>query len=330
LLDKILSQLPDAHPDTALLAGRSNAEDASVYRLTDDLAVVNTVDIFTPVVDDPYDYGRIAAANSLSDVYAMGAKPVLALNVLAFHQGKIPAEVVTEILRGAQDKTSEAGCVIAGGPSIQDTEIKYGLSVTGIVHPKTFWRNHTPKTGDVMVLTKPLGTGCITTALKHEKADAGDSAAAIAYMAELNRLPVEILIENQLHVHACTDITGYGLAGHLVEMLHACGCSAQIKLGDIPLLPNVLNHLGDPACLPGGFYNNMLYNQEQVLLPENLEEARRNILYDPQTSGGLLIALSPEEADQLLEALKKRRYPLEAAVIGSILPGQSKKIVVVE
>jgi len=178
--------------DKALLAGRANAEDASVYRLTNDMAVVNTVDIFTPVVDNPYDYGRIAAANSLSDVYAMGGKPVLALNVLAFHQGKIPADTVTEILRGAQDKAQEAGCVIAGGHSIQDLEIKFGLSVTGIVHPKTFWRNHTPQAGDVLVLTKPLGTGCITTALKHEKAAAEDLSAAIESMAELNRLPAEI------------------------------------------------------------------------------------------------------------------------------------------
>ncbi len=313
-----------------MLAGRTNAEDASVYRLTDDLAVVNTVDIFTPVVDDPYDYGRIAAANSLSDVYAMGGKPVLALNVLAFHQGKIPAEVVTEILHGAQDKAREAGCVIAGGHSIQDTEIKYGLSVTGIVHPKAFWRNHTPQIGDVLVITKPLGTGCITTALKHEKAAADDLKAAIASMAELNRLPTEILLENQLEVHACTDITGYGLVGHLVEMLDECGYAAQLNLSDFPLLPNVLNYLGDPACLPGGFYNNLLYNQEQVLLPEELEEAHRNILYDPQTSGGLLIALPKKDADQLLEALKKQQYPLQAAVIGTILPQQDKKIIVVE
>ncbi len=301
-----------------------------MYRLTDDLAVVNTVDIFTPVVDDPYDYGRIAAANSLSDVYAMGGKPVLALNVLAFHQGKIPADVVADILRGAQDKTREAGCVIAGGHSIQDTEIKYGLSVTGIVHPKTFWRNHTPQEGDVLVLTKPLGTGCITTALKHEKADSEDLSTAIESMAELNRLPAEILIDQQIEVHACTDITGYGLAGHLVEMLDECGHSAQLQSGNFPLLPNVFNYLGDPACLPGGFYNNMLYNQDHVLLPEDIEEAQRNILYDPQTSGGLLIALPEKNAKQLLVELEKQHYPLKAAVIGSVLPSQDKKIIVVK
>ncbi len=301
-----------------------------MYRLTDELAIVNSVDVFTPVVDDPYDYGRISAANSLSDIYAMGGRPVLALNVLAFHQGKIPEEAVAQILRGAQDKAQEAGCVIAGGHSVQDTEIKYGLSVTGIVHPQNFWRNHTPQLRDVLVLTKPMGTGCITTALKHEKANPSDLAAAVASMTELNRLPVEILIKQNMPVHACTDITGYGLAGHLVEMLTKNGYSARLNLNDIPVLPNVHTYLADPACLPGGFYANMLYNQDQVQLPDGLEEARRNILYDPQTSGGLLIALPKKDAEQLLDSLKQQGYPLQAAVIGEILPKQDTKIIVEE
>ncbi len=281
--------------------------------------------MFTPVVDDPYEYGQITAANSLSDVYAMGGRPLVAMNVLAFHQGKLSAEVVTQMLQGAQDKAREAGCVISGGHSIQDTEIKYGLAVTGIVHPDKFWRNHTPEIGDVLVLTKPLGTGCMSSALKHDKLTKEDLDIITESMKTLNRIPAEILQESSFTVHACTDITGFGLAGHLLEMLDDRPVSAVLNLKAFPVFANVFHYLADPAFLPGGFWANKLYNEKHIGIDEGISEEESKILYDPQTSGGLLVSLPAEQALNFVARLKGE-YPLQAAVIGQVAKEGTYKI----
>jgi len=300
-----------------LLAGSTHSEDASVYQINEDIAIINTVDVFTPVVDDPYEYGQITAANSMSDVYAMGGRPVVAMNILAFHPGKFNAEIISEMLRGAQDKAKEAGCIISGGHSLQDTEIKYGLSVTGMVHPKKFWRNHTPNNGDVLILTKSLGTGCMSTALKHDRLDTADLHTITESMKVLNRIPVELLQHHFFEVHACTDITGYGLAGHLAEMMDQQPLSAEIELNNIPVFPKVKKYITKPAFLPGGFYANKLYNEKRVKLDDGLIEEQANIIYDPQTSGGLLIAMPENQAIKFVQMLKDE-YPLAAAIIGRI------------
>ncbi len=308
-----------------MLAGHSHSEDASVYRINANTAIINTVDVFTPVVDDPYEYGQITAANSLSDVYAMGGQPLVAMNVLAFHQGKISAAAITKMLQGAQDKAKEAGCVISGGHSIQDSEIKYGLAVTGIVHPKSFWRNHTPEIGDALVLTKPLGTGCMSSALKHDRLAKNDLTTITESMKTLNRMPAEILQESAFTVHACTDITGFGLAGHLLEMINQTPTSAHIHLDALPVFPNVFDYLADPAFLPGGFYANKLYNEQYICPDEKISDEEMRILFDPQTSGGLLVSLPENQAVELIGRLKDK-YPLPAAIIGNIEAERTHKI----
>jgi len=281
--------------------------------------------VFTPVVDDAYEYGQITAANSLSDVYAMGGRPLVAMNVLAFHQGKLSAKVVTKMLQGAQDKAKEAGCVISGGHSIQDSEIKYGLAVTGIVHPDKFWRNHTPEIGDALVLTKPLGTGCMSSALKHDRLTKKDLDVITESMKTLNRIPADILQQSSFTVHACTDITGFGLAGHLLEMVESRPVTAILNLNALPVFENVFQYLADPAFLPGGFYANKLYNEKHVQRDDNISEEETKILFDPQTSGGLLVSLPEEQANEFIKQLKQE-YPLTTAVIGKIEKGNKHKI----
>lgn len=255
----------------------------------------------------------------------MGGRPLVAMNVLAFHQGKLSAEVVAKMLQGAQDKANEAGCVISGGHSIQDKEIKYGLAVTGIVHPDKFWRNHTPEIGDVLVLTKPLGTGCMSSALKHDKLVKEDLDVITESMKTLNRIPAEILQESSFSVHACTDITGFGLAGHLLEMVETRPFRAVLSLASLPVFPNVFDYLADPAFLPGGFYANKLYNEKHITADEGISEEEMKILFDPQTSGGLLVSLPAEQANEFISRLKKE-YPLDAAIIGQVEKEGSHKI----
>lgn len=278
-------------------------------------------------MDDAYTFGQITAANSLSDVYAMGGQPIVALNVLAFHQDKFPEEVIARMLRGAQDKAEEAGCVIGGGHSIQDSEIKYGLAVTGVVHPDKIWHNHTPQTGDVLVLTKPLGTGCMSTALKQERLPKQDIKIITESMATLNSKPAQVLSGNGFDVHACTDITGYGLAGHLIEMLADKQLQARIRFNDLPLFPNALQYITEPSFLPGGFYANKLYAGDKVAFSEDISEQEGNIVFDPQTSGGLLISLPRHQAEEFLKILRKN-YPLKVSIIGHIEKGEKTKIFV--
>ena len=302
-----------------LLVDQHSADDASVYLVRDDLAIINTVDFFTPIVDDPYLYGSIAAANALSDVYAMGGTPITALNILGFPQGKLTTEIVAEIMRGGAEKAAEAGCVIAGGHSIQDKEIKYGLAVTGTVHPDKIWRNNSIEDGDVLILTKPLGTGAVSTALKQGKATPQVVDNIVASMTTLNRVPAEMLQKNNYTVNACTDITGYGLAGHLLEMVGNERLSIQVELDKLPLFKEAKPYLKNPSFLPGGFYNNRLYCQEHISTKDFIEDEKYNILFDPQTSGGLVLALPEEQAENFLQKLKDDfTYP--GWLIGRVIP----------
>lgn len=283
-----------------------------MYRLGDDLALVQTVDVFTPIVDDPYHYGAISAANALSDVYAMGGRPVLALNIVGFPRGRLPMSVLADILRGGLDKTAEAGVVIAGGHSIDDPEPKYGLAVTGIVHPGRIVRNVGARPGDQLVLTKPLGLGIITTGIKQEKSSPAAVEQAIVVMEQLNRDASEAMVETG--VHAATDVTGYGLLGHLYEMTSGSGVRARLSYGAIPVLEEART-LVRRGAVAGGTARNYEYLKSRVEFA-GLDEADQLILCDAQTSGGLLMAVPADRLRALMEALSRRG--VRAARIGEI------------
>jgi len=287
-------------------------DDAAVYRLSDDLAIVQTVDVFTPVVDDPYHYGAISAANALSDVYAMGGRPILALNIVGFPRGKLPMTVLEEILRGGSDKTKEAGVLIAGGHSIDDPEPKYGLAVTGLVHPDRVVRNVGARPGDQLVLTKPLGIGIITTGIKQEKTSPAAAEEAIRIMERLNRDAADAMLE--AGVHAATDVTGFGLLGHLYEMTSGSRVRARLRYSRIPVIDEARS-LVRRGAVAGGTARNYEYLTSRVDFG-GLEESDRIILCDAQTSGGLLIAVSPARVDALDAALTRRG--VIAARIGEI------------
>ncbi len=299
--------------DPRLLVGFETADDAGIYELNETTALIQTLDFFTPIVDDPYMFGQIAAANSLSDVYAMGGKPLTAMNIVAFPIGSLPAEVLGEILKGGQDKVMEAGAVIVGGHTIEDSEPKYGLSVTGIVHPNKILKNIGALPGDVLILTKAIGTGVLTTAAKADMFLDGVEAA-ISSMAMLNRYAAEAVAN--FTIHACTDITGFGLLGHLYEM--AVGSSVKIRLQAraIPLLPDAAE-AASMGLVPAGAYRNREYLKTVTIdpsVPSNIED----LCYDPQTSGGLLLSVPAGIAKDVLLALKETGST-QAAVIGEVL-----------
>ena len=299
--------------DPRLLVGFETADDAGIYELNETTALIQTLDFFTPIVDDPYMFGQIAAANSLSDVYAMGGKPLTAMNIVAFPIGSLPAEVLGEILKGGQDKVMEAGAVIVGGHTIEDSEPKYGLSVTGVVHPKKILKNIGALPGDVLILTKAIGTGVLTTAAKADMFLDGVEAA-ISSMAMLNRYAAEAVAN--FTIHACTDITGFGLLGHLYEM--AVGSSVKIRLQAraIPLLPDAAE-AASMGLVPAGAYRNREYLKTVTIdpsVPSNIED----LCYDPQTSGGLLLSVPAGIAKDVLLALKETGST-QAAVIGEVL-----------
>lgn len=298
-LAQVLGGLP-AISDPNVLVGTRTADDAAVYRVSDELAIIQTVDFFTPVVDDPYLFGAIAAANSLSDVYAMGGKPTMALNIVGFPRKNdaLPISVLGDILRGGADKAAEAGISIVGGHSIDDNEPKYGLSVTGFVHPKRYWTNVGAKPGDKLILTKPIGVGIITTALRGGFHDAKIEQQATDTMACLNRKAAEA--GQQIGVHACTDVTGFGLLGHLREMLEGVG--ATIKLSAIPVL-NGVRELAKDEFVPGGTYRNLTAVAESVTFDPTISELDQLILCDAQTSGGLLFAVAPQKSEALQQQL---------------------------
>ncbi|MGH9415267.1 MAG: selenide, water dikinase SelD [Terriglobales bacterium] len=285
LLESVLPQLR-CRPEPRLLTGFEGCEDAAVYRLTDELALVGTLDFFTPIVDRPEDFGAIAAANALSDVYAMGGRPLLALSVLGFPPAE-PPELLRRILEGGQEVLEEAGCVLGGGHSVRDQELKFGYSVTGVVHPGRLLRNAGARPGDVLYLTKALGTGAITTALKRGQARAGDVEAAVASMRRINREAAEAALS--AGAHAATDITGFGLMGHAREMARASGATLQLQAEALPLLAGALSYVGEHQSQ--GLVNNRTFAGPDVSFASTVPEDLRTLCFDPQTSGGLLVSL---------------------------------------
>jgi selenide,water dikinase len=309
-----------------VLVGTETADDAAVYRLSDEVAIVQTVDFFTPIVDDPYWFGAISAANSLSDIYAMGARPLFALNIVGFPSNRLPLSVLERILQGALDKAAEAGISIIGGHTVDDTEPKFGLAVTGIVHPERVLRNSTARPGDALVLTKPLGVGIISTAVKRGLADEATARQAAELMATLNRAAAEAMLE--VGAHACTDITGFGLLGHLHEMVAGSGVDVAISARAVPTLPAAWSFAGADV-VPGGTLNNLAYVEPHVTFALGLSRTAQLILADAQTSGGLLISLPAERTDALLTALRARGVQ-DAARIGEVTASGTGGIVVEE
>jgi len=318
-LEKVLSKLPPIIDPKALVDASTN-DDAAVYQLREDLAVVQTVDFFTPIVDDPYWFGAISAANSLSDIYAMGAQPIFALSIVGFPSNRLPLAVLEEILRGAQDKAQEAGIPILGGHTVDDSEPKYGMAVTGLVHPEKILRNSTAQPGDVLILTKPIGLGILTTALKQGLVDKTVETKSIQIMAQLNKTAAECMRE--VSVNACTDITGFGLIGHLHEMTMGSHVDAQISLESVPILPEA-RELAAMNVIPGGTLNNLEFIAPHVTFEDHISHVDQVLLADAQTSGGLLISLPEIEAEQLLENLHIKG--ITAFKIGEILsPGEGR------
>ena len=318
-MDQILKTLP-LITDPRVLVGTE--DDAGVYKITDDAAIVQTVDFFTPIVDNPYDFGAIAAANALSDIYAMAAKPLTALNLVAFPKDG-PMEVLAEIMRGGAEKAVEAGVSIIGGHSIDDREPKYGMAVTGIVHPGKMALKSGARPGDRLVLTKPLGTGIIATAIKAGRASEALIAAAVRNMKTLNKNASDAMIETG--VKGATDITGFGLLGHLHEMLHTSGVSARIAFSSVPFIQGVRELV--KFSVPGGTRANLRYVGDKVVWADGMTEDEKLMLADAQTSGGLLIAVAPDKLDGLLAGLSARGVETRA-VIGEVVEGEAGKIVV--
>ena len=302
----------------------ASLDDAGVYQLTDDLAIIQTIDFFTPMVDDPYTFGQIAAANALSDVYAMGGKPLTAMNVVCFPTKSLDISVLKDILRGGLDKMREAGVVLVGGHSVDDLEPKYGLSVMGVVHPKRLVTNGGARPGDKLVLTKPLGTGIICTAIKAGAADKETVAKVSGSMAALNDKASELMQE--VGVHACTDITGFGLIGHAWQMADNSRVGIEFNSASVPFLSEAVEFAQNGFC-PGGLHRNREFYSKSVEFVEQVPEYVQDILFDPQTSGGLLISLTPEAAQLLLDKLLKAKVR-PAAIVGEVISGPAGKILV--
>ena len=311
-LTEILQDLPNVK-DRDLLVGYDSSDDAAVYRVSDDVAVIETVDFFTPIVDDPYLFGQIAAANALSDVYAMGGEPRVAMNLLCV-PNCLPKEDVRAILEGGHSKAVEAGCVIAGGHTIQDNEPKYGLCVTGFVHPERILKNVGAQPGDVLVLTKPIGSGVLTTALKADLISASSRDAVYAHMATLNKAAGDA-VRQVSDVHACTDITGFGLLGHSFEMAEGSGVTIRLHGKAIPLMDEALD-MAEMGIIPSGAYRNMDYVKPHLAVLPSAQQALLDLAADPQTSGGLLVALPREQAERLLSLL--RPFAPWSAIVGEV------------
>lgn len=307
--------------DENLLVGIETSDDAAVYKLTEDIATIQTLDFFTPVVDDPYTFGSIAAANSLSDVYAMGGKPLVALNIVCF-PNCLPIEILGEILRGGADKVKEAGAVVIGGHSVQDEEPKYGLSVTGVVHPEKVLKNHGCQEGEVLILTKPLGTGIVNTAIKGELASKEAYEEAVLVMSTLNKYAAEIIVGYK--PSACTDITGFGLMGHCFEMAEGSDKTLVLYKDKIPYLKSAREY-AELGLIPAGSYKNREYLEGKYLL-EEVEPYLEDILFDPQTSGGLLFSIGAKEAVSVMEELSKLK--IQSSIIGEVKARDSKFIIV--
>lgn len=320
VLNEVLKDFPvPVHPD--ILVGIEGSDDAAVYRISNDLALVQTVDFFTPVVDNPRHFGAIAAANALSDIYAMGARPLFALNIVAFPNHRLPLEVLREILEGASEKAREAGIYVLGGHTIEDNEPKFGMVVSGLVHPDRVWRNNTARPGDMLILTKPIGTGILGTALKKGMCSPEQEELLTGSMIGLNKTAMEVLLD--FEVSACTDVTGFGLLGHLKEMLGEGSLSVNIHSKRIPLLEGVYE-LATQGLVPGGTQNNKAYTRQFTSWDKSVSETLKIILCDAQTSGGLLAAIAAPDAGNALQKLKEKG--LEAAIIGEFTSPVDHKI----
>lgn len=320
VLERILSRLPKGPADPDLLVGYDSRDDAAVYRLSEDTAIVQTLDFFPPMVDDPYTFGRIAAANALSDVYAMGGEVKTALNIVCFPE-KMDLNILGEILRGGAEKVLEAGGILAGGHSIADSGVKYGLSVTGVVHPQHIYPNDGGRPGDKLILTKPLGVGIVCTANRVGEAAPEAMEAAVSSMIALNKYAAACC--RKYDIHACTDVTGFGFLGHLHEMMDG-RLSCQVWAEHVPIIPQALEYAGEFLLTAAGQRNRN--HTGPFVQFEGISFAMEEVLFDPQTSGGLLIALNGEEAPELMEELKTAG--VFAAVVGEITPRQEIEITV--
>lgn len=303
------------------MVGFNTVDDAGIYKISSDLAIVQTVDFFPPVVDEPYYFGAIAVANALSDIYAMGAKPISALNIVGFPEKKVPLSVLYEILKGGAEKAKEAEVAIIGGHTINNPEPVYGLAVTGIIHPDKIITNAHAKIGDVLILTKPLGLGIITTGIKKGIVPENVISEAILVMSKLNKTASELMLD--VGVNACTDITGYGFLGHLHELTFASKVGAEIVLSQIPVLDYAWE-LVKQKSFPGGTLNNLAFLKDKVIWGEGISEEAQIILCDAQTSGGLLISVSKEKSNDLLLKLEQRG--IEAKTVGKIIEDVECKI----
>jgi len=311
-------------PDPNLIVGIERAEDAGVYKLSDDLAIIQTLDFFTPIVDDPYTFGQVAAANAMSDVYAMGGRPLTAMNIVCFPVETMDMSVLREILAGGLDKLHEAGVTLVGGHSVEDRELKYGLSVTGVVHPQKVVLNTGAKVGDRLILTKPLGTGIINTALKGGVADEAAVAKSVKCMVALNKKAAELMVT--VEVHACTDVTGFGLLGHACEMIEGTDVGMTVYPSDVPFFPEA-KELAEMGMIPGGLHRNRDFRMTMVEFGESVPQFMSDILFDPQTSGGLLISVPGSEAESLLERMRREGIE-EAAIIGEVMAEPKGRIIV--
>lgn len=308
--------------DENLLVGMSTSDDASVYKISEELALVQTLDFFTPVVDDPYVYGQIAAANSLSDVYAMGGEPKLALNITCFPLD-LPKDVIKSILQGGHDKVKEANALVIGGHTVEDNEPKYGLSVTGFIHPKDVVTNSNAKPGDCLILTKPLGLGILNTGIKAGLVSEEGYKTAVLTMTELNKFSKDAMMK--VGVNSCTDITGFGLLGHAYEMAVGSDVTIKFNSSKIPIIEEALS-LARMGIIPAGAYKNMEYIKEQVKISKTVVQEIIDCICDPQTSGGLLISVEKNKSQLLLDELKKSKTPY--ALIGEVLEKQDYRIIV--
>lgn len=316
----ILESLPKFE-DPNLLVGIETSDDGAIYKVSDEIALIQTLDFFTPVVDDPYTFGQVAAANALSDIYAMGGEPKTALNIVAWPNCVNP-KFLGEILRGGADKVKEAGAVLAGGHSIQDDEPKYGLSVTGFVHPDKIFTNCGARAGDVLILTKPLGTGIVNTAVKADLASKEAEEEVIRVMTTLNQKAKRII--EKYPVHSCTDVTGFGLAGHSVEMAQGSGMTLEIYMDQVPVQSEALEY-AKMGLIPAGAYRNRDFMEDKIDLGD-VEEAMLDLFFDPQTSGGLLLSVEPEAGEQIIREFEAAGMDTAYGIIGKVTERKDKSV----
>lgn len=303
-----------------------HAEDAGVYKLRDDLAIIQTVDFFTPIVDDPYTFGQIAVTNALGDVYAMGGRPLTAMNIVCFPIKKMDISILRRILEGGLEKMREAGVLLVGGHSVEDDELKYGLAVTGVIHPDKVLLNRGGRVGDKVILTKPLGTGIVSTALKGGLADEALVKKSTGYMTTLNKEAAE-LMQEMSDIHACTDITGFGFLGHACEMVEGSAVGMQIHAAAVPYFPGIREFV-ELGVIPAGLHRNRQYRENFIDVEESCPDWMVDILFDPQTAGGLLISLPAGQAEQLIGKMRAQGIK-EAAVVGEIIAEPQGKVRVV-